>query len=150
MNQTSLRVVREEVILVDTSNYSANYSGEIEEIEQGISEGRWIEKLISRPVIKSLNTMHYATLVKGRSATAGDRIAFPVSGGDEAAKKVVMNLINDIGFDAVDAGNLDGAWRHQLGTPAFCTNLTASEMQEALFSASKERLCFRAAYCRSN
>jgi 8-hydroxy-5-deazaflavin:NADPH oxidoreductase len=57
---------------------------------------------------------------------------------DEAAKKVVSRLINDAGFDAVDAGSLSESWR-QPGTPAYCTELNIEELKGALGEGDKER-----------
>ena len=47
----------------------------------------------------------------------------------------MADLINDTGFDAVDAGTLADSWRQQGGTPAFCTELTAPELTQALAAA---------------
>jgi predicted dinucleotide-binding enzyme len=62
-----------------------------------------------------------------------------VSGDDIEAKQVISSLINDAGFDTVDSGSLAESWRHQPGTPAYCTELTAEELKRAL--ADGERKC---------
>jgi 8-hydroxy-5-deazaflavin:NADPH oxidoreductase len=62
-----------------------------------------------------------------------------VSGDDENAKKIVSRLINDAGFDAVDAGSLWESWRHQPGTPAYCTELNVPELKEALADGIKDK-----------
>ena len=51
------------------------------------------------------------------------RIALPVAGDDPAAKAVVIRLIDELGFDGVDAGGLDESWRQQPGTPVYGTDL---------------------------
>jgi predicted dinucleotide-binding enzyme len=43
-------------------------------------------------------------------------IALPVAGDDDAAKAVVLRLVDELGFDAVDAGGMDESWRQQPGT----------------------------------
>ena len=61
-----------------------------------------------------------------------------VAGDNAAAKKVLAELINDAGFDTVDAGNLSESWRHQPGTPAYCTELNSEELKQALADGVKE------------
>jgi hypothetical protein len=48
-------------------------------------------------------------------------------------------LVNETGFDALDAGDLSGSWRQQPGTPAYCTELTLPELRNALSAADKAR-----------
>jgi hypothetical protein len=74
----------------------------------------------------------------GKSEGEEGRIAIAVSGDDESAKKIVSGLINDTGFYAVDAGSLSQSWRQQPGTPAYCTELNAEELKQALANAVKE------------
>lgn len=81
-----------------------------------------------------------ATLAnKGLPPDTSGRIAIPVSGDDEQAKNTAMKLVNDTGFDAVDAGPLGESWRQQPGTPAYCTELSESDLKTALMAADKER-----------
>ncbi|MNN52492.1 hypothetical protein D3C81_1671950 [compost metagenome] len=61
-----------------------------------------------------------------------------VAGDDAEAKKVIAGLVNDAGFDVVDSGNLSESWRHQPGTPAYCTELDAAELKQALVDGVKE------------
>ncbi|HTG67422.1 MAG TPA: hypothetical protein VL859_13695 [Flavobacterium sp.] len=61
-----------------------------------------------------------------------------VAGDDPQAKKVIAALINDAGYDAVDSGRLSESWRHQPGTPAYCTELNEEELKQALSDAVKE------------
>lgn len=74
----------------------------------------------------------------GRAAGAG-RVALPVAGDDEAAKVVVLALVDELGFDAVDAGGPDDSWRRQPGTPVYATDLDAEGVRRALAQASRER-----------
>src|SRR5207248_1434873 len=68
----------------------------------------------------------------GRPKGAKDRIALPVAGDDALAKSVVLALVDELGFDGVDAGSLDESWRQQPGTPVYCTNLDADGVRRAL------------------
>ena len=83
-------------------------------------------------VVKAFNTMDAATLEEdGRPAGAHDRLALFVAGDDELAKRIVLELIDEIGFDPVDTGSLaEGGRRQQPGGPLFGTAVTALEAQE--------------------
>lgn len=63
----------------------------------------------------------------------------PVAGDDARAKAIASALVNDAGFDTLDAGTLADSWRQQPGTPAYCTELTLFELPDALSAADKAR-----------
>ena len=132
--------VPENVILVDTSNYYPFRDADIEEIKKGKVESVWVSEQLGRPVIKAFNNLLAETLANGGKEIGDeDRIAMAVAGDDAEAKKTVIGLINDAGFDAVDSGDLSESWRHQPGTPAYCTELTAEELKQALSDGVKEQ-----------
>jgi predicted dinucleotide-binding enzyme len=62
-----------------------------------------------------------------------------VAGDDAAAKAVVLRLIDQLGFDGVDAGGLDESWRQQPGTPVYTKDFDAEGVRRALSEASRER-----------
>ena len=62
-----------------------------------------------------------------------------VAGDDPSQKRVVMDIVHELGFDAVDSGSLNDSWRQQPGTPAYCTELTKEELTKALKKANKEK-----------
>ncbi|HLY01691.1 MAG TPA: NAD(P)-binding domain-containing protein [Candidatus Cybelea sp.] len=129
------------VAVIDTGNYYPRQrDGRIEEIENGTPESRWVESKLRRPVIKAFNTIYARHLLeRGKPAGTANRIALPVAGDDDAAKAVVMRLVDEIGFDPVDAGGLDESWRQQPGTPVYATDLDAQGVLQALSEASKNR-----------
>ncbi len=57
----------------------------------------------------------------------------------DRAKSVVLKLIDELGFDGVDAGGLDESWRQQPGTPVYAADFDSEGVRRALASASKER-----------
>jgi hypothetical protein len=67
------------------------------------------------------------------------RIALPVAGDDDAAKTVVLKLVEELGFDGVDAGGLDESWRQQPGAPVYTKDFDADGVRRALSEASKDR-----------
>lgn len=131
---------RSDTIVVDTGNYYPQRDGRIEAIEDGMPESSWVSEQIGRPVIKAFNNIRAADLMNG-GRPAGDpkRIALPVAGDDPAAKRVVMQLIEALGFDPVDAGPLDESWKQQPGTPVYATNLNREGVVRALAEARPER-----------
>ena len=80
-----------------------------------------------------------APLRTGTATRQPGRIALPVAGDDAAAKAVVLRLVDELGFDGVDAGGLDESWRQQPDTPVYATDLDANGVRRALAKASKER-----------
>jgi predicted dinucleotide-binding enzyme len=76
---------------------------------------------------------------RGRPAGAAGRIALPVAGDDRAAKAIVLRLVDELGFDGVDAGGIDESWRQQPGTPVYATDFDADGVRRALSEAKNER-----------
>ncbi len=129
------------VVVVDTGNYYPRQrDGRIEAIEAGLPESRWVEQQLGRPVIKAFNNIYARHLFElGRPAGAPGRIALPVAGDDDAAKAVVLKLVEELGFDGVDAGGLDESWRQQPGTPVYTKDFDADGVRRGLYEASKVR-----------
>jgi len=132
----------EGVVVIDTGNYYAQRrDGLIAEIESGVTESRWVSNQIGYPVVKAFNGIYSVNIIeKARPQGAPDRMALPVAGDDPAAKKVVMDLIEELGFDAVDAGSIDESWRQQPGTPVYGLVGDIQAVKDALAAASPERL----------
>lgn len=125
-------------IVVDTSNYYTFRDGVISGIDGGIPESVWVELQLGLPVIKAWNAALTTTLAeRGHTKGTASRIAIPVSGDEPASKSIIMALVAETGFDAVDAGVLSESWRQQPGTPAYCTELTKDELVLALESADR-------------
>jgi predicted dinucleotide-binding enzyme len=130
-----------DLIVVDTGNYYPKQrDGRIAEIEGGLPESRWVERQLGRPVIKAFNNIHAKHLLeRGQPTGSANRIALPVAGDDPKAKRAVMEIVNELGFDPVDAGGLDDSWRQQPGTPVYAADRDAEGVREALAAASRER-----------
>ena len=63
----------------------------------------------------------------------------PVAGDDDAAKTVVLKLVEELGFDGVDAGGLDESWRQQPGSPVYTKDFDATGVKRALAEAKPGR-----------
>jgi predicted dinucleotide-binding enzyme len=133
--------VPDEVVVVDTGNYYPQQrDGRIDPIERGITESRWVSEQLRRPVVKAFNNIYAQHLLeRGKPKGAAGRIALPVAGDDKRAKDVVIRLLDQLGFDGVDAGSLDESWRQQPGTPVYGTDLDARGVRKALAEAKPER-----------
>jgi predicted dinucleotide-binding enzyme len=132
--------VPDDVIVVDTGNYYPQRDGRIDAIEQGTTESRWVSDQLGRPVVKAFNSIYARSLLeRGKPKGTPGRIGLPVAGDDRRAKEVVIQLVEELGFDGIDAGGLDESWRQQPGTPAYCTDLDAAGVRRALGEAKKER-----------
>jgi 8-hydroxy-5-deazaflavin:NADPH oxidoreductase len=129
------------VVVVDTGNYyPQERDGRIDAIEAGMPESRWVEQQLGRPVVKAFNNIFAQHLREfGQPEGARGRIALPVAGDSAAAKGVVLRLIDELGFDGVDAGGLDESWRQQPGTPVYCADLDVKGVRRALSAARRDR-----------
>ncbi|KAA0942709.1 NADPH-dependent F420 reductase [Streptomyces apricus] len=129
------------VTVIDTGNYYPQRDGRIAGIEdEGLTESRWTARNLGHTVVKAFNgTYAQDILDRARPAGAPDRIALPVAGDDAAAKQVVRALIEELGFDTVDAGGLDDSWRQQPGTPVYGLRADVEGVRKALAEASPER-----------
>ena len=129
------------VTVIDTCNYYPQQrDGLIQPIEDGMPESRWVEEQIGHPAIKVFNNIYAQHLLElGRPAGSPDRIALPVSGDDPSAKETVMRLVDQLGFDPVDAGTIDESWRQQPGTPVYAQDFNADGVRRSLSQARPER-----------
>ena len=145
--------VAADVPVIDTSNYYPLLrDGQLPELETGdLTESEWVQQHLGRPVVKVFNNIHAAHLEgSGKPAGAPGRIALPVAGDEAAAKQQVMALVEELGFDAVDDGNLHESWRQQPGTPSYGADLSAAALQQQLASMGTERTAAQHAQFQAN
>jgi predicted dinucleotide-binding enzyme len=130
-----------ETIVLETNNYYPRQrDGRIAEIEDGLTESEWVSEQLGRAVIKAFNNIYFVHLREnGQAPGTANRIALPVAGDEPEAKRVVLALVDALGFDAVDAGPLAESWRQQPGTPVYGTDLDAAGVRGALAAAPAER-----------
>jgi predicted dinucleotide-binding enzyme len=133
--------VPDNVVVIDTGNYYPQQrDGRIGPIEEGKAESRWVSEQLGRPVVKAFNNIYAQHLLeRGKPKGAPGRIALPVAGDDARAKQVVIGLLDQLGFDGVDAGGLDESWRQQPDTPVYGTDFDAAGVRKALAEARPER-----------
>src|SRR3954470_1301010 len=130
-----------ETVVIDTSNYYPFRDDKIDAIEAGQVESLWVAEQLGRPVVKAWNSIGSDSFArKGTASGSPGRIALSVAADREADRKAGMQLVEDTGFDACDAGPLAEAGRQQPGAPCYCTDLTEEELPNALASAERARL----------
>jgi len=127
-------------VIVDAGNYYPSRDGEVEEINGGMADSQWVAKVIGHPVVKTFNNIVAQSLAsKALPAGSPDRVALSVAGDDQGQKDLVMELIEEIGFDAIDGGLLADSWRQQPGEPAYCQDLDSEALKAALQAADKSK-----------
>jgi predicted dinucleotide-binding enzyme len=130
------------VPVVDTSNYYPLLrDGQIPELEHGdLTESEWVQQHLGRQVVKVFNNIHAEHLEKaGKPAGDPSRFGLPVASDDDAAKQRVMQLVEELGFDAVNNGSLRESWRQQPGTPVYGADLPATKLLQQLASLGTVR-----------
>jgi predicted dinucleotide-binding enzyme len=123
-------------VVIDATNYYPNRDGHVDELDAGRATSSELvaRQLPGSRVVKSFNAMRWDHLREfGRSAGAEERYGIPVSSDDNGAKRLVFDLIEQIGYAPVNAGSLAvGGRKHQPGAPAYLADLTADDLQAAL------------------
>ena len=127
------------VPVVDTSNYYPDLrDSRVPEIDEGTPESVWVSKQLGRRVIKAFNNiLAYSLAELGRPEGSPDCLAVAVAGNDVKSKQVVMALVNETGFEPIDAGSLEESWRQQPSTPAYCCDYGVEMMRKGLAVAVK-------------
>jgi predicted dinucleotide-binding enzyme len=130
------------VIVIDIGNYHPELrDGHIDVIDRGMLDSQWVAQQIGRPVIKAFNNIFAKSLLeKGLPRGTKGRIALSVAGDSSDAKAAVLRLVDELGFDPVDGGDLDNSWRQQPGTPAYCQDLETDALRRALTEADRSRI----------
>ncbi|MDQ3799228.1 MAG: NAD(P)-binding domain-containing protein [Acidobacteriota bacterium] len=120
-------------IVIDSNNYYPDRDGNFPELDSNSTSSSILlaEHLGSGArVVKGFNTIWFEHLrTQGnKDLPVEERRAIFIAGDDAEAKEIVAKLIEDIGFAAVDTGDLsDGGLAQQPGTALYNRNLTASE-----------------------
>ena len=134
--------VAKSVVVIDIGNYHPELrDGRIDAIDRGMLDSEWVAQEIGHPVIKAFNNILAESLrEKGLPRGTRGRVALPVAGDSPDARAAVLRLVDELGFDPVDAGVLDESWRQQPGTPAYCEDLEAPALRRALAEADRSRI----------
>jgi predicted dinucleotide-binding enzyme len=122
-------------ILVDAMNYWEEIDGVDEELATAPLGTSVVvqERFPLARVVKSLNHLGYFKFDQGRRPPgAPDRLAMAAASNDPVAGAAVMQLIDRLGFDAVDAGSLDAGVSLQPGGSVFGIGYRADDLSKLL------------------
>jgi predicted dinucleotide-binding enzyme len=122
-------------ILVDAMNYWEEIDGADEELAAAPMGTSVVvqQQFPSARVVKSLNHLGYFKFDQARRPPgAPDRLALAAAGNDPDAVAAVMQLIDRLGFDAVDAGPLQAGVALQPGGPVFGIGHRADDLRSIL------------------
>jgi predicted dinucleotide-binding enzyme len=129
-------------VVIDTNNYYPQRDGRIADLD---NESTTTSELLQRhlpesKVVKAFNHIYARELTTdGQPAGTAGRRALVIAGDDTAAKARVAKLIDDFGFDVVDAGPLSEGWRIQRDTPGYGPRRTADQLRDDLAAAKRHR-----------
>lgn len=129
-------------IVIDTNNYYPQRDGRIPELD---NESTTTSELLqahlpTSKVVKAFNHIYAAELTThGQPAGTENRRALVIAGDDEGAKATVTHLLDQFGFDTVDAGPLSEGWRIQRDTPGYGPRRTAAQLRRDLAAARRYR-----------
>ena len=127
-------------IVIDTNNYYPERDGHIPELD---NESTTTSELLqahlpTSKVVKAFNHIYAAQLTThGQPAGTNNRRALVIAGNDDDAKAQVTRLLDQFGFDTVDAGPLKEGWRIQRDTPGYGPRRTAEELRKDLAAAKR-------------
>lgn len=127
-------------IVLDANNYYPERDGHIDALDrfETTTSRLLAEHLAGATVVKVFNAILAGDLLEhGRPSGAADRRALPIAADDAEAKVRVVQLLDELGFDAVDGGGLDDSWRFERAKPAYCKPLDKQGLQAALAAAER-------------
>jgi predicted dinucleotide-binding enzyme len=122
-------------ILIDAMNYWEEIDGVDQELATAPAGTSVVvrERFPSARVVKSLNHITYYKFDAGRRPHgAPGRIAIAAAGDDRAAVAAVMQLIDRLGFDAVDAGPLEAGLALEPNGSVFGVSYSADDLSNLL------------------
>jgi len=129
-------------VVIDTNNYYPQRDGNIAELDnESTTTAELLQAhLPTSKVVKGFNHIYAAQLTTdGKPPGTPNRRALVIAGDDAAAKAAVTKLLDQFGFDTVDAGPLKEGWRIQRDTPGYGPRRNADELRKDLAAAKRYR-----------
>ena len=129
-------------VVIDTNNYYPQRDGHIAELDnESTTTSELLQAHLPKSrVVKGFNHIYAAQLTTdGKPAGTPNRRALVIAGDDPAAKAAVTTLLDQFGFDTVDAGPLKEGWRIQRDTPGYGPRRNAEELKKDLAAAKRYR-----------
>lgn len=109
-------------IVLDTSNYYPSRDGRIAELDAGdVTASELVRGWLGEArYVKAFNNIlaHHIPLL-ARAQGSADRSALPIASDDAEAKLEAARIIDELGFDTVDAGSIADSWRFEPESAAY-------------------------------
>ncbi len=131
------KVALADKVVIDANNYHPRRDGHIADLDAGrTTSSELLAKFLRRArVVKAFNTMFHETLADDGEpgAPREERLVLFVAGDDPDAKQRVCEVIEELGFTAVDTGSLaEGGRRQQPGSPLHDRPMALAEAEREL------------------
>ena len=127
-------------VVIDTNNYYPQRDGHIPELDnESTTTAELLQAhLPTSKVVKAFNHIYAVELTThGQPPGTKNRRALVIAGDDREAKATVTRLLDQFGFDTVDAGPLKEGWRIQRDTPGYGPRRTSEELRKDLAAAKR-------------
>jgi predicted dinucleotide-binding enzyme len=127
-------------VVLNPQNYFPHF-GHIPELERGelTTAALLAHHLPKSRVVKALNSILVEEVVPdARPAGAANRRALPIAGDDEDARNTAIWFLDQIGYDAVDAGQLAEGWRFERRRPVYCVPLDKTALEQMLATTTPD------------
>jgi len=125
-------------LVIDTNNYYFERDGHIAELDDATTTVSEIlaAHLPESTIVKVFNNIHSGELTTtGTPTGTAGRRALPLASDDADATAAVSTILDQFGFDAVDAGPLSEGWRYERDTPPYGVPLDATALGQSLASS---------------
>ena len=126
-------------IVLDANNYYPARDGRLPDLDRHActTSGMLQAHLGAEArVVKFFNAIMQRDIeTDARPHGASPRRALPIAGDNPDAKQVATDLVDQFGFDPVDAGTLEDSWRFERAMPAYCVAHERAGLMAALASA---------------
>lgn len=128
-------------IVIDANNYYPQRDGEIAELtdHRETTSERLARHLPGARIVKAFNAIRAVELTRdAKAAGEAGRRTLPIAGDDAEAKRIVMELTDELGYEPFDAGGLAESWRFERAKPAYCVPLDRAGLAAALAAAERD------------
>jgi 8-hydroxy-5-deazaflavin:NADPH oxidoreductase len=129
-------------VVIVTSNYNRDREGAVPALDSGQTTvpGLLQAHLKGAHVVRAFSHISSSEVTTaGRPAGTPHRRALAIAGDDPQAKRVVARIYDAVGFDTLDLGGLDEAWRVDRGQPAFIAHQDLEHLKANVARADRSR-----------
>ncbi|MEF2072662.1 NADPH-dependent F420 reductase [Consotaella aegiceratis] len=130
-------------IVFDANNYYPQRDGRIGELDrkETTTSEMLARHLPQSRIVKVFNAITMNDLESdGRPSGSPERRAIPIAGDDTEGKAIAVRLLDEFGYDAVDAGPLREGWRFEHGTPVYCVPLDRDTLERTMAATKRQDL----------